>query len=52
MAQPPIDGEVCSHDLPRDVARQEQAGVGDVGVKGDALEGVLGGMPLGRLLDA
>ena len=47
-----IDRKVDAGDLARCVAGEEQAGVGDVGVAGDALERVFGGVALDRLLDA
>src|SRR5260370_1269648 len=47
-----IDGKIDAGDLARDVAREEQAGIGDVGVGRDALERIVGGMSLGGLLYA
>src|SRR5579864_2020107 len=44
-----IDRQVHAGDLARDVAGEKQAGVGDVLVDGDALERVIGGVPLRRL---
>src|SRR6478735_5229166 len=45
-----IDGKVDAGDLARSVARQEQAGVGDISVVGDALHRVFGSVALHRLL--
>src|ERR1700704_6527042 len=46
-----VDRQIGPGDLARDVARQEQASVGDIRVQGDALQGVLRRMALCRLLD-
>src|SRR5207249_2256856 len=46
-----VHGQIRAGDLARDVARQEQAGVGDVGIESDALQRIIGRMALLCLLD-
>src|SRR5580692_10157211 len=41
-----IDRQVDTGDLARDVAGEKQTGVGDVVVDGDALQRIIGGVPL------
>src|SRR4051812_45571873 len=44
-----VDRQVHARDLARDVAGEEQAGVGDVAVDRDAFQGVVGCVTFGRL---
>src|SRR5262245_46851515 len=46
-----VDRQVDAGDLARGVAGQEQAGIGDIDVARDALERVVGGVALHRLVD-
>ncbi len=47
-----IDRQVDAGDLARDVAGEEQAGIGDVVVGGDAPQRVVAGVALRRLLSS
>src|SRR5215471_17262407 len=47
-----VDRQVDTGDLARGIARQEQTGMGDVGIGRHALERVVGSMALDRLVDA
>src|SRR5262249_44965753 len=47
-----VDRQVDAGDLARGVAGEEQTGVGDIGVVGDAFEGVVGGVALHCFVDA
>src|ERR1700722_10218430 len=42
-----VDRQVDTGDLARDVAGKKQTGVGDVIIDRDALQRIIGGMPLG-----
>src|SRR5712692_5817853 len=46
-----VDRKVDAGDLARGVTGEKQAGIGDVDIAGDALERVVGGVALDRLVD-
>src|SRR5712691_754917 len=46
-----VDRKIDAGDLARGIARQEQAGIGDVDVARHALERIVGGVALGRFVD-
>src|SRR5580700_7007897 len=46
-----VDRQVDAGDLPRYVARQKQARIGNVGIHGHALQRIVGGVPCRGLLD-